>query len=90
VKNEIKHVLLLRENPILANDLELIVELFNEETKHGMDAHQAQLNAIESVQKLGKAMMEQRTQNEKIEEAMRDPDLIKNGKNLLVYLLKHS
>jgi hypothetical protein len=48
-----------------------------------MDAHQAELNAIESVQKLGKAMMEQwaqRTQNEKIEEAMRDPDLIKNGK----------
>jgi hypothetical protein len=46
-----------------------------------MDAHQAELNAIESVQKLGKVMMEQWAQNEKIEEAMRDPDLIKNGKN---------
>ena len=54
---------------------------FNEETAQGMDAHQAELNAIQSVQKLGESMIEQWTQvnqADQINETIKDSNLIKN------------
>jgi hypothetical protein len=80
---EIEHALKLRKNPILANNLGVIIKRFDEEVAQGMDANQAELNAIESVQKFGKAMIEQwaqTTQADIVREATKNPDLIKNGK----------
>ena len=80
---EIEHALALRRNPILANNLEVIIKRFNEEIAQGIDANQAELNAIESVQKFGKAMIEQwaqTTQDDIVPETTKNSNLIKNGK----------
>ena len=36
---EIEHALALRRNPILANNLEVIIKRFNEEIAQGIDAN---------------------------------------------------
>jgi hypothetical protein len=80
---EIEHALALRKNPILANNLGVIIKRFDEEIAQGMDANQAELNAIESVQQFGKAMIEQwaqTTQADIVRETTENSNLIKNGK----------
>jgi len=80
---EIEHALKLRKNPILANNLGVIIKRFDEEIAQGMDANQAELNAIESVQQFGKAMIEQwaqTTQADIAQETTENSNLIKNGK----------
>lgn len=80
---EIENALTLRKNPILANNLEVIIKRFDEEVAQGMDANQAELNAVESVQQLGKAMIEQwaqTTQADIVCETVKNPNLIKDGK----------
>ena len=80
---EIEHTLKLRKNPILANNLDIILKRFDEEVAQGMNANEAELNAIESVQQFGKAMIEQwaqTTQDDIVSETTQDNNLIKNGK----------
>jgi len=81
---EIEHALKLRKNPILANNSGVIIKRFDEEITQGMDANQAELNAIESVQQFGKAMIEQwaqTTHGDIVQETTENSNLTKNGKN---------
>jgi len=53
----------LRANPILASNIDLVMERFEQELADGSDAHQAEEAVIEMLQNLGQNMMTQWAQH---------------------------
>ena len=53
----------LRRNPILAEQIQVIVKRYDQEVADGMDADEAESSFIDSLQKLGVTMMSQWAQN---------------------------
>lgn len=57
--NELELLRKLRANPILASNIDLVMERFEQELANGSDAHQAEQSVIEMLQNLGQNMMTQ-------------------------------
>lgn len=74
----------LRQNPILGDQIQVMVSRFEQEVADGMDAHEAEERLIDSLQKLGVSMMAQWAQNTQetaLEQARQDdPKLHKHSK----------
>ena len=82
-QSELELLEALRTAPVLTEEVTAMLKGFATETDKGMDAHQAELHAVELTRKLGKLLLEQwgeRTENEQSRESALDPDLIKHGK----------
>lgn len=74
----------LRSNPIISENIELIVEKFEQEIANGSDAHQAEEAVIEMLRNLGQNMMTQWGEHVAHDQAtqarQQDPSLQKHAK----------
>ena len=74
----------LRENPIMGAQIKTIMQKFEDEIANGMDANEAEASLIESLQELGKSMMNQwaeKTQQDALKQAKEEmPSLQKHTK----------
>ncbi len=74
----------LRKNPMMADQIGVIVSRFEQEVRDGMTADEAEASLIESLQELGVTMMKQwaqNTQESTLEQALHDdPTLHKHSK----------
>lgn len=81
---EIKLLHQLRDNPLMGERLTHIMDRFEHDVAQGMDANQAEMMAIEEVQKLGQTMLNQwadKTKQIVLDQARcDDPTLKGNGK----------
>lgn len=73
----------LRENPIMGIQIKTIMQKFESEIANGMDANEAEASLIESLQELGKSMMNQWAENTQ-------QDAINQTKKEMPNLQKHS
>jgi len=85
---------ILRENPMMNDQIVTIANRFEQELGDGMDAHQAEESFIKSLQELGVSMMGQWAQNTQkfaLEKAhQEDPKLHKHSKKTQMgYHLRH-
>jgi hypothetical protein len=82
-QSELELLEALRTAPVLTEEVTAMLKGFATETDKGMDAHQAELHAVELTRKLGKLLITQwagRTENEQSQQSSLSPDLIKHGK----------
>ena len=80
---ELKIISQLRDNPIMAIQIKAIIQKFESEIANGMDANQAEQSLIESLQELGKSMMNQWADNTQ-------KDTIKQAQKVVPNLQKHT
>ncbi|MEO7097866.1 MAG: hypothetical protein ABI162_00785 [Luteolibacter sp.] len=70
----------LRDNPLMADQFQAIADQFEHEIANGMDAHQAETAMIESLQQLGKSMMQQWAKNTQRDIIRQTPGLQQHSK----------
>ncbi len=83
-RDEANLLRILRNNPIMAQQIQAIATRFEQEVSDGMDAHEAEASLITSLQQLGISMMGQwahNTQEKALEKSLQeDPSLHKHSK----------
>ena len=71
------------DSPALLEKLTGVLNRFNQEVDGGMDAYNAESHIVDAVREIGQSMIGQwadKAQKVALDEAAKEPDLIKNGK----------